>query len=362
MSEIAQKVLIEAIGSSLCEELLELLLNSSTPPIDLPREHDNDLANRRESALSQLEIHLPSLSADELRDLRASLSEFSRRYVPLPEAVLIEGLDDAYFVFPITIFERPREDSKVLMAVPRLDELTDEDGLTDIEGLEVLGPGLDIDGKFVYFHQFLRRHFVGSINEELINLLRDLGQSNRVRIAIDDRRICDVDDVKTVKEAARWYGASLSEAWLDDQYKVGRTVHRDTDGDETLRGFSAFFAHWRMMDADHKVVQMEELQARSEVFRGDLRVVRYLHAIRDIKTKTFIHCDGAVRAYSVGTYDIRCSQEMPPEIRADRYRKVFRVDGAISGEQWANVVMAWFRHNYLVSEYFETFMEPALVD
>ncbi len=42
---------------------------------------------------------------------------------------------------------------------------------------------------------------------------------------------------------------------------------------------------------------------------------------------------------------------MPTAARANRYRKVFRIDGEVSTDEWSDIVAKWFRHNELAGEY-----------
>jgi hypothetical protein len=86
-----------------------------------------------------------------------------------------------------------------------------------------------------------------------------------------------------------------------------------------------------------------------------LRLLRYLHAIRDIERGVFIHCDGAVRAYTPERYETRAAKNyMTGRESAGRYRKVFRLDGAIETDVWSSIAARWFRGNRLMKEYLDS--------
>lgn len=107
------------------------------------------------------------------------------------------------------------------------------------------------------------------------------------------------------------------------------------------------------MDKDgNKVVQIEELSDHPGSYVGGYRVLRYLHAIRDICTGVFLHCDGAVRAHRPDEYEVREMRDfITGRASSSRYRKLFRVDGTIATDDWRNITAQWFKHNRLILEY-----------
>lgn len=83
--------------------------------------------------------------------------------------------------------------------------------------------------------------------------------------------------------------------------------------------------------------------------------MRYLHAIRDTKRGVFVHCDGAVRGYTEEEYALRAQRAyVTGRQSASRYRKLFRIDGAITASEWGDLTAKWFRHNRLILEYLES--------
>jgi hypothetical protein len=274
-----------------------------------------------------------------------------------------------YFEIPDSIFDpTPDPASRVFSALPSLRDLVDDDGLLDCTALAVTDQTILVDGHSLHYHQLLRRHFTSHINDSLIGTLVECASSGaaRLRLAIDDRRLQAAADFSEYMEKDYWYGPPLTSEWLDNPYTAGRVVHENPAGDDSWDGYRRFTALWHGAEAGHKVVQMEELvtSASSDAFGVSYRkdcpyvLLRYLHAIRDIETGVFVHCDGAVRAYDEAAYATRIEEDLPPSTRATRYRKVFRLDGRIETDTWSEIVARWFRHNQLALEYLKTLSEP----
>jgi hypothetical protein len=80
-------------------------------------------------------------------------------------------------------------------------------------------------------------------------------------------------------------------------------------------------------------------------------VNRYLHSIRDTRRRSFIHLDGAAKAFPRDRYGPTVEQPDLPQGQP-LYRKLFRIDGDIPDAEWARLVAHYFRENELVIEYF----------
>lgn len=342
------------VGDGLFDGLLQAMLDSAMAPIDLAHATGPTLVALRDEATKRLREGFESESHQVLAELEATLPWYLEG-VPLPAAALQLGTHRAYFNLPDAIYDARPPGSRVLERVPDLAHALDDDGLVDVAGLDAQDQGLFTGPWAVHYHQLLRRGFASNVNDALLRTLigiaRDTG--SRLRLGIDHRRIWPRDEFVHWIEEDYWYGPHLTEEWLDDPGKASRTVHEDPEGDEALGGYRAFFAYWRMAGDTEKVVQMEELPTLGSAM--DRRYLcRYLHAIRDIHQGVFIHCDGAVRMYEAATFDDRVSDSMPSGTRADRYCKVFRIDGSIPTQQWSQIVAKWFRHNQLSVEYLST--------
>lgn len=96
---------------------------------------------------------------------------------------------------------------------------------------------------------------------------------------------------------------------------------------------------------DRKTIQIEELvPADSSRYSRTRHVLnRYLHSIWDMRGKSFMHIDGAVRAYSKDDYELRKGSDLRRYGgKADGYMKLFRVDGAVQLEEWSGLTSKFF--------------------
>jgi hypothetical protein len=336
------------------EELVQAMLDVAAPPIYLS-DLGGHLGRMVLTATSQISGALASETPGEIARIRSDLPGHLQD-AELATALLQVGTQARYFEVPDSLYDPPTADSRVLQRLPLLQDSIDDDGLLKCAGFTPRERELVVGDDAIQYHQFLRRGFHSTINDTLLRVLLPIGNrnGNQLRLAIDERRIADVADLLHIIEEDFWYGPHLTEQWLDDPHAVGRTVHEDPDGEEGFGGYWKFFAYWRLDGEGQKVVQMEEVVGELEGTVGRYRLLRYLHAIRDIDRHHFVHCDGAVRAYDAQAFEVRKHEEMPASIPANQYRKVFRVDGEISTQEWSDIVAKWFRHNALATEYLAT--------
>lgn len=354
---VFEQFTLRAIGPDVFDQLLQAMLDIAAAPMDLDSVRWPTLVNLRDQVLDRLRTELALCTEDERKQFRAQLPwHLQDERVELSAAILEMGTRDAYFSAPDEVFGPPRSDSRVLLRAPSLKDRIDDDGLIYCADLDAQPQALFVGQDAVHYHQFLRRGFGANVNDNLIRVLIDVGArpGNTLRLAIDDRRIVPKGDFVHFIEEDFWWGPPLTEEWLDDPHTGGCTVHADPQGDNPLRGYSKFFAYWRMDNEGQKVVQIEELVATSAERTGGYRLLRYLHSIRDISNHVFIHCDGAVRAYDDPGFAQRMTENMPTQTPASKYRKLFRVDGSITTGEWSNIVAKWFRHNNLALEYLQT--------
>lgn len=334
------------------------MVDYGVPPINLDRTLPGRLGRAYCEVLDTVRHAVSELGAHQQSNLRQDLPWH------LEEGDLALGLvevaaEERSLKADATLFGVGAPDSRVYAKHPALWAALDKDGLVDCTRRDARQTVLVQDGDAIHYHEFLRRHFTSGMNRALIQRLLDVGRQpgNVVRIALDHRRLMPAQDISNYAEKDYWHGPQLSADWLDDPHAVGKTVHACVDGGPG-RDYPRFFAYWRMDSEGNKVVQMEELSEHHSAQQGDVRLLRYLHAIRDVNTGTFVHCDGAVRAYDSAGYEERASQQMPPKVKAAHYRKLFRIDGRINTDDWTHVVGLWFRHNRLATEYLSAFEAP----
>lgn len=353
----------DVLGEQL-EGLVQAMLDHATPPVFLRHNHPVSLQVPYDRAVATIREALKLLDESERDALRAGLNWFLQDG-DLAVSLVEHVTHSPYFEIPESVFDSsPHRDSQLLKILPAFPGSLDDDGLLECTNRDVTDQAVFEGDWALHYHQLLRRHFTAHINDALIGLLLETsGNETKVRLAIDDRRLRSRDEYSPYVERDYWYGPPLSEEFIDGEYSIGRTVHQAPEGDVTFDGYSRFVAIW-YRDGGHnrKAVQMEEVirlesegsSATSHLGSSPYILLRYLHAIRDTQEHEFVHCDGAVRAYTRETYASRLQSDWSDGVRAERYRKVFRIDGHIPTATWSNIVATWFRHNRLALEYLST--------
>lgn len=346
---------VEAACPALLRDLVWAMRDHAISPLLLASvDEDCPVSRLRESCLISLRGALTGLDSESIRELRKDLPPHLRDGA-LDTALLEQATQPHYFALDPYAFETAAK-GRVFTLLPDLTARVDRDGLLTILGLDARAATIMHKGWALHYHPFLRRHFTSHVNDALISTILRMGASpdNQLRLAVDPEHVRRADDYFEYIERDYWFGPPLSRKSIDDRHTCATTVHADVKSGLTHE-YPRLFVDWRLDSEGHKVVQIEELSDHPSAKQGGYRLLRYLHAIRDIERGIFIHCDGAVRAYSEPAYAEREQREfVTGRPSATQYRKLFRVDGVISTNEWSHVVTQWFRHNRLVSEYLGT--------
>lgn len=357
------------LPEGLLGNLVQIMLDEDVPPIGLNGvERTRTITRARKPVLDRIERSLSELTTTELEQIWAELGQsvqfFYRDRGPgLAHAIIAWAVHPLYFDLPDTVFGPVDPNSRLFRAHPDLLEHVDK------KGLVVMDRSWEVDPQILFYkqhalsyHQLLRRHFNSRINDQLLGTLirswrADLTSS--LRVALDERRLLDGAAFRAWGEFDYWYGPPLTEQSLDDPNAIGVTRFLSIPRDDTsgLFDFSQLIVRWTYdRDANRKVCEIEELIADATRPPGryqSLVMLRYLHAIRDLGIRRFTHVDGAVRGYRPETYERRAAEPsgLGPKVEPDAYRKLWRIDGAISTDDWSNMVARWYRHNELALEY-----------
>lgn len=201
---------------------------------------------------------------------------------------------------------------------------------------------------------------------ELSGLLMDLAAESdlRVYVALDPFRRDRLDDVRPRVLEDYWFGIRATRANLDsmDAHDVdSATFHaagRRSRAQEFFHPLLGTWFDWTRRGDDPgdpvKRLYVREVRPPHDGHGDQLLAVHNneLHAERDTRRRRFTHVDGKVRRYPVETYGP--SREDP---RADfgapsHSRKLWRVDGPLTDEQWCELVGLHFRGNELIGEHF----------
>lgn len=333
--------------------LVLAMRDHGVPPLMLPVTDGADgVREKYDDCRARLAEALGSATPEQLVDLKGGLP-WHLKDIEVCDALLQDATWDLYFQFsPSEMESRPIGD-RVFRRYPDIAGRLDEEGLIDLSGLAAQPTGILHRESVLHYHPLLRRHFTSRINDVLIQtLLTVAGRGdNRLRIAIDSEHLAPASAFHSSFEKDYWYGPQISPAALDDPRSTGTTVHADPRTGPSNE-YPRLFVDWRVDKEGRKVVQIEELSDHYSATRGGFRLLRYLHAIRDVQSGVFVHCDGAVRAYDPAAYASRAAKQfVTGRESATGYRKLFRLDGEIATDEWSHVVAKWFRHNKLALEY-----------
>ena len=186
-----------------------------------------------------------------------------------------------------------------------------------------------------------------------------LDETLGVRIAVDPHAVTPRADRPHCGLFDYWFGVRVDQATLDDPQIIGRTRHErrvDRHDLETLP-LLAIDVIWSIQD-DLKVLEITEtVPADTHEARGGLIFNRYLHAIRDWRRQRWIHVDGAVKAHQAVTYQATRDDTSAAKGPVVAYRKLWRIDGQVSDEDWGRLLGHHFRENELVAEYFGSVLD-----
>lgn len=354
--------MVRGVCGSLLDDLISAMRDHLAQPGMLSPAHaaairQPDLAVAYANCATRLERHLGAMPAEALVEARGwlpwHLADVEDQ--ELPEAALEVATWRGYYELDLAVFSAADPEARLYQSHPKLALDTDDDGLLRVAGHAAQPQVLFFRGSAVPYHPFLQRNFSGNVNDTLIQTLLEVEStgSATLRLALNEQHFMAESAFSPFLERDYWWGPPLPADSLDDPHKLGVTVHGDPESG-LMHEYPRLYVDWSLDKEGHKVVQIEELSEDPGANRAGLRLLRYLHAIRDIERGVFIHCDGAVRAYTHEQYEARTAKDyVTGRESAGRYRKVFRLDGAIQTDAWSSIAARWFRGNRLMTEYLD---------
>lgn len=348
-----------ACGEQALNDLASAMRDYCVAPLHLPQwPAESQVGKKYRACCVQVGERLGRLPVDWVENLQRQLPQYFSDV--LSEAIMQHAIWESYHDFrPSELNAKPHDD-RVFVEHPDLKSRLDGDGLLQLDGMDAQPAAVFYKHSALHYHPLLRRHFTSGINADLIQTLISAAElrGNLLRIAIDSEHLMPASEFTPTLEHDHWYGPPLSERVLDDPHVLDTTMHADPESG-LMHEYPCLFVRWQLDKEGRKVVQIEELSEHGGAFRGGYRLLRYLHAIRDIDHGHFVHCDGAVRAYDAQAYALRSQKSVVTgRESATRYRKLFRLDGVITTAEWSTIVARWFNHNRLASEYLESLGAP----
>ena len=355
LGEAAEQLIRQALDDERFDRMIESMVRSDFGPELLGRARFEGPESVT-IGMSQVRGWLEGIGAEELA-LVERITRAAHAGSDPARALFRIGTQSAYWAIPESVLGLPDERSVVLEAIPELRDKVDRYGLVDLPVFEALPDALLYKPHVLSYHQLLRRDFSFHVNDALTTeLVTVAGAGARVSVAFDERRIRPRSSYQMSIEKDYWFGPPLDEARLDDRRRRDpeTLVHRWPADKEwgPLDGPYEQATIYTKLDGSVRTIEIEELfDPRLAAQPCDLRLVRYLHAERDIEAQAFRHMDGAVRYYRPEAYEARRTMEWPRgDGQPDGRRKVFRINGSIDTDTWSNIAALWFRGNELVCE------------
>jgi hypothetical protein len=274
-------------------------------------------------------------------------------------------VEDSRDALELDALGHPRADQPLAVALPQVHAALSRDGLTRIEKDNLTDAG---GSEVVFRHgdHALYPHAALRPLRELLFALAELASEPHlaVWVALDPYRVGPLEDVRRVLLADQWSGIQLTPGNLDslDGHDVGvESFHAAVNRPEALEFFHPLVAtsfDWTVRADDPsdpvKRLYIREFLPRTSRTGEPLIAVRNreLHAERDTEAHGFTHVDGKVKRYPTETYGVDRHNPRGAPGPHSHSRKLWRVDGPMTDEQWCELVGLHFRHNELVAEHF----------
>jgi hypothetical protein len=359
---------------------------------------EHPLTKPLHALLNRGKVYLSSLPSNELR---ITFTQANNAY-PIShltiEQILSRG-DDALdrlatYMFIINTIEKELEivnhlekdfleKSLILKTFPELKPFFDKDNLLSINApnIKLQKQWIEYKEHAINYHPLWKANYYDVPNDAFLKKFIDyckLHPNKKNAIGIDYFRFGLKKFFTEYSRKAYWYGTKFNWKLADQPVPQGTpaTVHGRVPSDLDIFGvlFDRVEFYWKYEERDEEGTatrksskkpknisrinsfEIEEIVPLTDNMRirGDFIATRYLHSERDIDKKAFTHLDGAIKLYDRETYNIRFSQNIPKEIKANHYVKLFRIDGTIENNEWAELVSSFFIRNELVKEYLES--------
>lgn len=247
----------------------------------------------------------------------------------------------------------------------------DKDGLYNWNDLKERIPNVFGVGYFSYENYYLMvSHFfrrgydqLNNFTPSFIDEFYKLDKNHmHASLSLDDDAI-RIDEPRPYFEADAWFGAlfkneiSLIE---DGIIKYRPPIHQKPNFVRRLYNKNYSLDLKWSTKGNIKTFQLSEFKDESVIIavEGQIRhPVRYIHAEYNLDTNSFQHFDGAIHFYNKNHYlekrdsDLNYESKYGANFKA-KSKKLFRLDGVITVEQWSNLTTHFLHGNPLIIEYF----------
>lgn len=244
------------------------------------------------------------------------------------------------------------------------DGAVDDDGLTYLEKLEPVGPGVYKVGKLLlYAHPLLRRssYRLNTLNTPFLSAFQALsGDKVCKRVRLDPDSVGLATAHKMRIEKSLWsHGAPFSDEIPAISDGVYRLVSNEAELHFSQVSQTECFWYTRQGFHNFEAEELRDVPGFDEPGQSISYKCRYVHSMVPLDTSSPSHFDGAVRSYSQDEMVVRLDTDLMRTGRQTRYTKLWRVDGQISIADWKRLFADYFRDNTHVGEYLSGATNPA---
>lgn len=223
------------------------------------------------------------------------------------------------------------------------------------------------DNHIFYASNFFRRGYSMNSNfapRFIEHFWKNDFNANEVGIALDlDRVRIDTEGPFLIEEDT-WYGGKFSE---DISSIKNDVVHLrppqyldDIELDFFYASAFALDIYWYSYE-NIKVFQALEFKQPKVTFEIENETyypVRYVHAEYDMDSKYFRHFDGALQFYTEEEYYERRDNNFNSKVKGEyqvksKSKKLFKINGQLTVENWIEFTSHFFAKNPLILEYFD---------
>lgn len=201
---------------------------------------------------------------------------------------------------------------------------------------------------------FLDLAIPGSFNSSLWleNELASLEDKSKLKIRLNSFRLSKLRDEELYFEKARSFGKPFNKKWLESLKGV-ETAQHDPSDDPLDRSNTTQFIWERIKGKNEIQFSCEEIPNYGNFDKIEhYNATRFLHGIYSISQESFTHLDGAIHIFTNDNYTKRMQLHLKDHFNFYDKAKIFRIDSPIHIEEGQRFMVAFFRGNNLISEYF----------
>lgn len=253
-----------------------------------------------------------------------------------------------------------------------LDIPVSKEGLIDISEpsnkLKLLDHAIEIpDGRRIYLHQFLRRHFNSNFIDTPGILNSAIRQGLKVEVRIDPFRIGSMSRYRNIMERDAWFGPKFNQKLLDSKDETEKfAMYRFNGANPRGRTYNQYITIFRtsMLDFNKGFRQffIEEYSPYLDWMQSPMAGVgekyviqRFAHFVYDQNNRNFEHIDCAARIFGREEYDIchkTVNHNSDPGRKVGKRFKLFKISGGVDLTLIERSLYAFFRGNIHLVEYF----------